>query len=87
MMTKKLSNKVAIVTGGARDIGKAIVKTLIGESAKVIFIDQNEENGKKTESEIAKQFNDKNIVFLKGNVLYISFSQIVNQFIHPPSIL
>ena len=42
MMTKKLSNKVAIVTGGARDIGKAIVKTLIGEGAKVIIVDQND---------------------------------------------
>lgn len=34
---KKLSNKIALVTGGSRGIGAAIVKRLAAEGAKVVF--------------------------------------------------
>ena len=33
---KKLENKVAIVTGGARDIGRAVSLKLASEGAKVV---------------------------------------------------
>ena len=67
MMTKRLSNKVAIVTGGARGIGKGIVNSLVRNGAKVVFVDQNDENGKQTESQINKEYNNS-VTFFKGDV-------------------
>lgn len=37
----KLHNKVAIVTGGGRGIGKAVVKKLVDEGAKVLITSRN----------------------------------------------
>ena len=66
-MTKRLSDKVAIVTGGARGIGKGIVNSLVSNGAKVVFVDQNDENGKQTESLINKEYNNS-VTFFKGDV-------------------
>ncbi|WP_258103282.1 SDR family NAD(P)-dependent oxidoreductase [Marinoscillum sp. MHG1-6] len=51
-----LENRVAIVTGGARDIGKAVSKKLAREGAKVVvnYFD-NEEQGKGTVKEILEE--------------------------------
>jgi len=48
----KLQNKVAIVTGSAEGIGKAIAKEFVVEGAKVVVADINEELAKKTVSEM-----------------------------------
>lgn len=48
----RLSNKVALVTGGASGIGKAIVAMFVKEGAKVAFTDINEELGLKVQEEI-----------------------------------
>ena len=50
---KLLEGKVAIVTGAARGIGKAIALKLASEGAAIAFTDLNiDENAKKTEAEI-----------------------------------
>ncbi len=43
-MELHLKNKVFIVTGGARGIGKAIVRTLTEEGARVAVVDRNAES-------------------------------------------
>ncbi|WP_235737067.1 SDR family NAD(P)-dependent oxidoreductase [Nocardioides alcanivorans] len=42
----RLEGKVAIVTGGAGGIGKAIVQAYVDEGAKVLLVDVNEEAGR-----------------------------------------
>ncbi len=52
---KQLENKVALVTGGASGIGKAIVELFVKEGAKVVFTDLNEEFGKKVQQKLGPQ--------------------------------
>ena len=66
-MTKRLSKKVAVVTGGSRGIGKGIIISLVNNGAKVVFLDNDMENGIKTEEEINKK-NKKSVIFIKVDV-------------------
>lgn len=52
---KQLENKVALVTGGASGIGKAIVALFVKEGAKVVFTDLNEDLGRKVQQELGEQ--------------------------------
>lgn len=60
---KKLENRVAIVTGGARDIGRAVSLKLASEGAKVVvnYFD-NEDDAKETQRMIAEMGADSIIV-------------------------
>ena len=58
-MNKRLDGKVAIVTGGARGLGKGIVKSLLLSGSKVIIFDSNKKNGLESESEL-------NIIFINS---------------------
>jgi len=51
-MDLRLQNKVIIVTGGAKGIGEGIVKVLSAQGSIPVIIGRNEEDNKKTLSEI-----------------------------------
>lgn len=52
----KLKDQVAIVTGGAQGIGRAIAEALAVEGAKVVISDINAEQAGKTAGEIAQKY-------------------------------
>ena len=54
----KLQNKVAVVTGGARGIGRAIVEGYAGEGAKVVILDLDKEMIDGTIAELKKTYPD-----------------------------
>ncbi len=60
---KKLLDRVAIVTGGARGMGESHVRRFVEEGAKVVFTDINEEVGEKLSSELGE-----NALFVKHDV-------------------
>lgn len=65
MSTESLEGKVAIVTGGSRGIGKAVVETLLENGAKVAF------NSRDPEGEEGKQLVEKyqeNILWVPGDI-------------------
>ena len=48
----RLDNKVAVVSGGANGIGRAVCSRFVEEGAKVIIADVKEETGNEFVSEI-----------------------------------
>ena len=65
-MKVALDGKVAVVTGGAQGIGRAIVDGLIANGAQVAIIDIDKEAGKMTAEEI--QQSGGTCLFVEGNV-------------------
>lgn len=61
---QELKDQVAIVTGGAAGIGKAIALELAGKGAKLVIADINEEVGQQTVSEIGTD----SAMFIQTNV-------------------
>ena len=51
----RLRNKVAVVTGGASGIGKAIAAAYVQEGARVVLVDIDERKGKDAAAEIGEQ--------------------------------
>ena len=58
----KLENQVAVVTGGARGIGAAIVRRFVDEGARVVFSDLLNEKGKALQEELGK-----NVAFYRAD--------------------
>jgi NAD(P)-dependent dehydrogenase (short-subunit alcohol dehydrogenase family) len=51
----KLKDKVAIITGAAKGIGKGCALVFADEGAKVVIVDIDEKSGEQTEKEIAQR--------------------------------
>jgi 3-oxoacyl-[acyl-carrier protein] reductase len=64
----KLENKVAIVTGGARGIGKKICEVFLAEGALVYIFDVDESEGAKTVNELNKACCNSKISFFKVDI-------------------
>ena len=54
---KKLNNKIAIITGGAKGIGLEVSRLFAQNGALVIYTDKNKKNGEKSLKEINKYGN------------------------------
>ena len=65
-MKVALDGKVAVVTGGAQGIGRAIVDALVDNGAQVAIVDINREAGKQTATEI--QQIGGTCLFIEGDV-------------------
>lgn len=53
-MSKRLADKVAVVTGGASGIGEATVRKFVAEGAKVVIGDLNKERGQALAEELGE---------------------------------
>lgn len=62
MISMKLENKVVLITGGSRGIGKAIGKLFVEQGAIVIITSKNEKILKKTADDIRASF------YVKGDI-------------------
>ncbi len=51
-MAQELAGKVAVITGGARGLGRAMVELVVAEGAKVVFADLREDEGRALEGEL-----------------------------------
>ena len=69
---------IAIVTGGASGIGKAICNELVSKNVQVIIADINERDGKAFEAELNKEANISRFVYL--NVTdFKSVERVINE--------
>lgn len=64
----KLKDKIAIVTGGARGIGKEICRAFLREGATVYIFDINSQEGEKTVREFESISGGNKINFLKVDI-------------------
>jgi len=75
----RLEGQVAVITGGAQGIGKAIAEALAKEGAKVVISDINAEAAQKTANEIAEKFKVETFS-ASGNVaLFPDCEKIIQQ--------
>ncbi|XP_026228963.1 15-hydroxyprostaglandin dehydrogenase [NAD(+)]-like [Anabas testudineus] len=63
-----LNGKVAVVTGAAMGIGKAIAETLLHNGAKVVLLDVNEPVAKSVMKDLNKQYGQDRTLFLRCDV-------------------
>lgn len=63
----RLSNKVAIITGGASGLGEVTARRMVENDAKVVIADLNEELGNKVADDINKDGEGK-ALFVKLDV-------------------
>ncbi|XP_078086802.1 15-hydroxyprostaglandin dehydrogenase [NAD(+)]-like [Mustelus asterias] len=81
----ELSGKVALVTGAAQGIGKAITEILLKNGAKVSLLDVNTPVGEATKAAFEQIYGSENILFLSCDVtsenqLKDAFSKTLEKF-------
>src|SRR4030065_121009 len=64
----RLNDRVAIVTGGARGIGKKICETFLQEGASIYIFDVNQEEGNRTIDEFRSSYKNARVFFLKVDI-------------------
>lgn len=67
-MSENFSGKVALVTGGAMGLGKAITDRLLQQGCRVAFIDLNERVGLGTERTFKETYGEDRVTFMKCDV-------------------
>ena len=60
-----VKDKVCLVTGSGRSIGKELAKRLLEHGAKVCISDINQETGLETTAEFKQTFSDERVTFCK----------------------
>ncbi len=64
----KLKDRVAIITGGARGIGKEICRIFLKEGATVYIFDVDSQEGKKTAKELQSDYIENKVNFLNVDI-------------------
>ena len=68
-MANRLEGKIAVVTGAASGMGKAIALDFLREGAKLVCVDVNEDRLAELVSEASEEgFGDDVLVTMKGNI-------------------
>lgn len=67
-MAKRLAGKVAVVTGAASGMGKAIALAYLQEDAKIIAVDINTDRLAELEAEVAELGLSDNMKTMKGDI-------------------
>ncbi|TKS69373.1 15-hydroxyprostaglandin dehydrogenase [NAD(+)] [Collichthys lucidus] len=85
-----LNGKVALVTGGAQGIGRAVVQSLLQSSAKssvvqVAVVDLNKTSGEECKAQLDAEFGEGNCTFIScdvsnGDALRDAFQSTVDKF-------
>ncbi|XP_076845586.1 15-hydroxyprostaglandin dehydrogenase [NAD(+)] [Brachyhypopomus gauderio] len=80
-----LRGKVALVTGGAQGIGRAVAETLLENQAKVSLVDLNQSVGEKCKKDLDQQYGEDNCIFIQCDVtdqgrLQEAFQSTVERF-------
>jgi len=75
----KLDGQVAIITGGAQGIGRAIAEALAKEGAKVVISDINIETAQKTAGEITEKFKTEAIAVAGNVAVFTDCEKIIQQ--------
>lgn len=65
-LADRLTGRVALVTGGARGIGQAVVRRLANEGATVVFTQRTKEEGQRFESEL--ESNGFQVKFMAADI-------------------